>query len=488
MFCIEEATIADLSRAMAAGDITARDLAMRYLRRICALDRRGPCLGSLIELNPDALAIADSLDRQRALGRVAGPLHGIPVVLKDNIATGDRMHTSAGTLALADSYAGRDAPLAARLRAAGAVILGKANLTELANFMARNMPGGYSSRGGQVRNPYGPGRLDPGGSSSGSAAAVAASLCAAAIGTETSGSILSPASANAVVGIKPTVGLVSRTGILPISCSQDTAGPIARTVADAAAVLGVIAGVDPADPATGAGEGLTPPDYTRFCVPGGLKGARIGVPRQVFFDSLPAGQGALVEGMIEALAQAGAVIVDPAEIPTAAQIEHSDVMFYEFKSALNAYLASLPPGAPVRSLADIVAFNRAHSRRCLRFGQAMLVRAERLTSGSLLEPEYIEARARDLRLCRTHGLDAVLDTNRLDAVLFPGAQGCAIAARAGYPSVIVPAGFWESPRGRAPYGVTLTGPAWSEPTLIKLAYGLEQATLRREPPRLPAVV
>lgn len=488
MFRVEEAGIAAMSEAMAGGEVTARELVLRYMRRICAVDRTGPCLGSLIELNPDALAIADSLDRQRALGRLQGPLHGIPVVVKDNIATGDRMHTSAGALALADSYAPRDAAVVARLRSAGALILAKANLTELANFMSKNMPGGYSSRGGQVRNPYGPGRLEPGGSSSGSAVAAAASLCAAAVGTETSGSILSPASANCLVGIKPTVGLVSRAGIVPISCSQDTAGPIARSVADAAALLGAMAGADPADAATGAAEGLAPADYGSFCVAGGLEGARIGVPRQVFFDRISAGQRALVEAMIEALKAAGASVVDPAEIPTAAQIERSDVMLYEFKSSLNAYLASLPAGAPVRSLADIIAFNRAHSRRCLRYGQTVLVRAERLTSGSLLEPEYLEARIRDLRLCRTHGLDAVFEVHGLDAVLFPGTEGCAIAARAGYPSVTIPAGFWQSPRGRAPYGVTLTGPAWSEPTLVRLAYGLEQATLKREAPQLPEAV
>ncbi len=416
-----------------------------------------------------------------------GPLHGIPVVLKDNIDTADRMHTSAGALALAGSYARRDAGLVARLRAAGAVILAKANLTELANFMAKDMPGGYSSRGGQVLNPYGPGRLDPGGSSSGSAVAAAASLCAAAVGTETSGSILSPACANAVVGIKPTVGLVSRSGIVPISYSQDTAGPIARTAADAAALLGALAGPDPRDPATGAAEGLIPQDYASCCAPGGLAGARIGVPRLVFFDRIASGQRALVEEMVGTLRDEGAIVVDPADIPTAAQGTRPDVMLYEFKSAINAYLAELGETAPVRSLADIVAFNRANKRRCLRYGQTVLVRAERLTSGSLLEPEYIEARLRDLRLCRTHGLDAVFETHHLDAVLFPGIEGCAIAARAGYPSVTVPAGFWASPRGRAPYGVTLTGPAWSEPTLIRLAFGLEQATLRREPPTLPEV-
>ena len=483
MFRLEEATIADMRQAMAAGETTARELVLRYLRRISALDRSGPFLGSLIELNPDALAIADSLDRERALGRLRGPLHGIPVVLKDNIDTGDRMHTSAGSLALADSYARDDAALVARLRSAGALILAKANLTEFANFMAKNMPNGYSSRGGQVRNPYGPGRLDPGGSSSGSAVATAANLCAAAVGTETSGSILSPASANALVGIKPTVGLVSRAGIVPICYSQDTAGPIARTVADAAALLGALAGPDPADPATGAAEGLVPSDYTGFCVQDGLDGARIGVPRQVFFDRISNGQRALVEQMIEVLKRQGAVIVDPAEIPTAAQVERSEVMLYEFKSAINAYLASLGGRAHVRSLAEIITFNRAHKSRCLRYGQTTLVRAERLTSGSLLEPEYIEARTRDLRLCRTHGLDAVFELHRLDAVLFPGTEGCALAARAGYPSVTIAAGFWDSPKGRAPYGVTFTGRAWSEPVLIRLAHGLEQATRRREPPQ-----
>jgi amidase len=485
MFRLEEATIAGMRRAMDADETTAHEIVLRTMRRLAAIERGGPCLHALIELNPDALAIADGLDRERELHGPRGPLHGVPVVLKDNIDTADRMHTSAGTLALAASTPRRDAAIVARLRAAGAVILAKANLTELANFMATQMPGGYSARGGQTRNPYGPGRLDPGGSSSGSAVAVAAGLCAAAIGTETSGSILFPASANSVVGIKPTVGLASRTGIVPISPSQDTAGPIARSVADAAAVLGVLAGEDAADPATGAAAGRIGTDYTRYCVDGGLASARIGVPRRVFWDGLAAGQRALMEEMIGALKRQGAVVVDPAEIPTAGQVEHSDVMLYEFKPALNAYLAALGPDSPVRSLADIIAFNRADRRRCLRYGQTVLVRAERLTSGTLLEPEYLEARARDLRLCRTHGVDTALSVHGLDALLFPGAKGCAIAARAGYPSITIPAGFWDSPRGRAPFGVTLTGPAWSEGVLIRLAYGLEQATRRREPPPLP---
>jgi amidase len=484
MFRLEEATIAGMRQAMDADETTAREIVLRTMRRLAAIERSGPCLHALIELNPDALAIADGLDRERELHGPRGPLHGVPVVLKDNIDTADRMHTSAGTLALAASSPRRDAPIVARLRAAGAVILAKANLTEFANFMATHMPGGYSARGGQTRSPYGPGRLDPGGSSSGSAVAVAAGLCAAAIGTETSGSILFPASANSVVGIKPTIGLASRTGIVPISPSQDTPGPMARSVADAAAVLGVLAGEDADDPATGAAAGRIDADYTRYCVEGGLASARIGVPRRVFWDGLAAGQRVLMEEMIVALRREGAVVVDPAEIPTAVQVEHSDVMLYEFKPALNTYLAALGPGSPVRTLADIIAFNRADRRRCLRYGQTVLVRAERLTSGTLLEPEYLEARARDLRLCRTHGIDTALSVHGLDALLFPGAKGCAIAARAGYPSITIPAGFWDSPRGRAPFGVTLTGPAWSEGVLIRLAYGLEQATRRREPPPL----
>ena len=522
---IENASLAELQQGLAAGRAISEALTRAYLARIEAYDRAGPRLNSVREVNPDALAQAASCNR--AGPRPDRPLAGIPILVKDNIATGDRMHTTAGSLALAEARAPRDATLVARLRAAGAVILGKANLTEFANILAIDMPAGYSSLGGQVRNPYAPGHPDersiplvsPGGSSSGSAVAVAAGLCAAAIGTETSGSLLSPAAQNGLVTVKPTVGLLSRAGILPIAHSQDTAGPLTRTVRDAAILLNVLAAPDPRDPATLVQH--RPADYTAFLDPDGLRGARIGVPgdpsdpgNDVYFGKLGFAAGAVMGQAIAVLEALGATVVranlptegwiggpgtemailnrNPESLGRYEPVRRPIVFVYELKHDLNAYLRGWLPDAragstPIRTLADIVAFNRANPDRALRFGQDIFLAAE-ATRGDLSELEYRAARAADLRASRMLGLDAYMDRHRLDAVLFPGASGAAVAAKAGYPSVQVPAGLVVGEIGvpQCPFGATFTGRAWSEPALLRLAYAFEQATLaRRPPPGLP---
>jgi amidase len=421
---LHEATIAELQAAMAAGRLTAAALARHCLARIEAYDRNGPRLNSVLETNPEAVEIAEALDRERATSGARGPLHGIPVLLKDNIATADRLHTSAGSLALADCIAPYDAFLVTRLRAAGAVMLGKANMTEWANYMAIAMPAGYSSRGGQVVNPY-RADLTTGGSSSGSAVAVAAGLCPVSVGTETSGSILSPANHSSVVGIKPTLGLVSRSGIAPIAASQDTAGPFGRTVADAAALLGALTGVDPHDRATRASRRHAPRDYTAFLDENGLAGGRLGVPRAVFFEGLSAGEATMVEAALNALRECGAQLVDPADIPTGRAVAdfRSDVLLYEFRRDLNRWLASLGPATPIESLRDLIRFNEARPREMLRYGQVTLLAAQ--SASGVRAATYVTS---------------------------------------------------------APVGLTFLGRAWSEPTLVRLAHAFEQATRHRRPP------
>ena len=476
---LEAATILDLQAAMDAGELSSRELTMAYLLRIADFNQQGSVLNAVLEINPDAVQIAEGLDAERHKRGPRGPLHGIPVLLKDNVATADKMHTSAGSLALARAYAPEDAFIVRQLRKAGAVVLGKTNMTEWANFMAENMPNGYSSRGGQVLNPYGPGHFDVGGSSSGSGAAMAAAFAAAAVGTETSGSILSPASANSIVGIKPTVGLVSRSGIIPIAHSQDTAGPMARSVADAALLLGCLTGIDERDPATLTSLGRYLSDYTNYLEPGGLVGARIGIPRQPYWEGLSEEQAAIVERAIEALKSCGATVVDGVVVPSAEEQTDYDVLTYEFKPDLNAYLARLGPGVP-RSLLEVIHFNEQHAELTLRHGQSVLLESER-TSGTLTERRYLEARARDLRHARQEGIDAVLGEHDLDALLFPGAKGSGIAAKAGYPSVCVPAGYTAEGE---PFGVTFTGSAFQESILIKLAHAFEQCTKFRVAPIL----
>ena len=491
-FDLEEATIATLQDRMQAGRDTARSLAEKYLARIAAIDRQGPALRSILEINPDALTIADQLDAERRSRGPRGPLHGIPIVIKDNIVTADRMMTTAGSLALEGVKPPADAFIVTRLRNAGAVILGKANLSEWANFRSTRSSSGWSARGGQTRNPYALDR-NPSGSSSGSAVAVASNLAAAAIGTETDGSIVSPAQTNSLVGIKPTVGLVSRTGIVPISHSQDTAGPMARTVADAATLLGALAGADPADEATMSQNGA--PDYSRFLDPDGLRGARIGIVRMGLFGN-HVETDRLAEAAIAVMQARGAVLVDPADIPTIDAFEKAEmeVLLYEFKADLNKYLAWLGPASPVRSLKDLIAFNEARKNEELPyFGQEILTMAE--AKGPLTSAEYTAALALARRSTRELGIDAVMTQYQLDALVaptggpawlidlvngdsgyVPGPSG--IAAVAGYPHITVPAGYFRG----LPVGISFFGRAWSEPTLIKLAYAYEQATKHRRPP------
>jgi amidase len=482
-----EASLLDLQSAMENGELNSEKLVQWYLDRIERYDR---LLNSILELNPDALELARELDRERLTAGSRGPLHGIPVLLKDNIGTADRMHTSAGSIALANWHAERDSGVAARLRAAGAVFLGKTNMTEWANFMSSTMWAGYSSRGGLVLNPHGPGELFVGGSSSGSAAAVAAHLAAAAVGTETSGSIISPASQNNIVGLKPTVGLVSRSGIIPISITQDTAGPMTRTVTDAAVMLGVIAGSDERDAMTASADVRKHADYTVFLRRDGLRGARIGIPRY-YYGKLETHRLAVAEAAIEVLRKEGAILEDPVELPCERTEWDANVMRYEFKKGLNDYLAGLGEDQPVRSLKELIAYNEANAERALRYGQDVLLWAEE-TSGTLTEPEYLASKALNREMARAQGIDYAIDAHRLDALLILGDEDLNdVAARAGYPSITVPGGYAEEgvldPGGyntKGPQGMTFIGKAYSEPTLLRLAYAFEQATRHRRSPIL----
>ena len=490
----QNASLTDLQRAMTDGSLTAQSLATNYLTRIEAMDRRGPMLRAVLELNPDAMAQATALDGERKARGARGPLHGIPVLIKDNIATLDRMNTTAGSLALEGVRVPRDAFIVTRLRSAGAVILGKTNLSEWANFRSTHSSSGWSGRGGQCLNAYALDRT-PCGSSSGSATGVASDFCAVAVGTETDGSIICPSSVQSLVGIKPTIGLVSRSGIVPIAHSQDTAGPMARTVADAAALLTVLAGPDPRDPVTTRHTG-SPTDYTTFLDAAGLKGARIGVARKHFFGNDPR-TDKLMEEAVAAMKSAGAVIIDPADLATTGKYDDSEfeVLLYEFKADLNAYLADLGPASPVRTLADIIAFNEKNADRELRyFGQEIMLMAQK--KGPLTTPAYRKALAGNRRLAGTLGIDALVKQHRLDAIVAPsgappwpvdlvtgdhGAGGASTspAAVAGYPSITVPAGYSFG----LPVGISFFGPAWTEGRLIRLAYAFEQATKLRRPPR-----
>lgn len=483
-FELIEATIAQLQAAMASGELTARQLVLKYFERIADHDKNGLTINSVLEINPDALFIAESLDVERSLQGPRGPMHGIPVLLKDNINTGDKMHTSAGSLALADSFAGEDAFLVTKLREAGAIIMGKANMTEFANFMTNGMPSGYSSRGGQVLNPYNI-STPTGGSSAGSAVAVACNFCTVSVGTETSGSILNPGNLGSIIGIKPTVGLISRSGILPLSNTQDTAGPMARTVRDAVLLLNAMLGKDSSDAAMGTSTGRLHQDYTAFLDPDGLKGARIGIPRDYYFEELTEEQLALFNASVERMRELGATIIDPADIKTAREIKYSSVVLNEFKTSINAYLARLGPGAPMRTLKDIIDFNHAHPVETLRYGQATLIDAEYTTSGTLTEPQYLRDRATDLELCKEQGIDATMKEHRLDALLFPADFGARITSRAGYPSIVVPSGYTSA---GAPFGVTFSAQAYQEPVLIKLAYAFEQHTKVRKAPSLRSFI
>jgi len=492
-FELDEKTIAELQEGMKSGGLTARSIAEKYISRIAAIDKQGPRLNSVIELNPAALTIADALDAERKTKGPRGPLHGIPVLIKDNIATADRMATTAGSLALDGSVPQHDAFIVKQLRDAGAVILGKTNLSEWANFRSTHSTSGWSGRGGLTRNPYALDR-NPCGSSSGSGVAVSANLCSVAIGTETDGSIVCPATTNGIVGIKPTVGLVSRSGIIPIAHSQDTAGPMARTVADAAILLGSITGVDPQDAPASESNGKSFTDYTRFLDPNGLKGARIGVARKYFGFSDEVDR--LMNDAIEVMKRSGATVIDPVDLALSKEYEDSEleVLLYEFKSDLNKYLSELGPKAPFHSLKEIIEFNEKNrSREMPYFGQELFLKAE--AKGPLTSPDYLKAVEKNRRLSRIQGIDAVINKDRLDAIVAPTGGpswttdlvngdhftggSSTPAAVAGYPNINVPAGFIHG----LPVGISFFGAAYSEPALIKLAYAFEQATRHRRAPR-----
>jgi amidase len=485
----EEETLAGLRASMASGAITARALTEAYLARIEAID---PELRSVVELNPDALEIADAMDEERRAGNARGPLHGVPVLVKDNIDTADRMRTTAGSLALGEVTPARDAFVVERIRDAGAVILGKANLSEWANFRSERSTSGWSARGGQCRNPFAPKR-SPCGSSSGSAVAVSANLCAVAIGTETDGSIICPSSINGIVGIKPTLGLVSRSGVIPVAHSQDTAGPMARTVADAAALLAALVGVDERDPATAVAR--VEPDYAAFVDRDGLRGARIGAARNLagFNDRVDR----LFDEALDAMRELGAEIVDPADVPHNDELDDPEyeVLLYEFKTDIEAYLAALGPSQPYRTLADLIVFNREHAEEEMPFfGQEVFEKA--VEKGPIIEPAYLEALATCRRLARDEGLDAAFAEHRLDAIVAPSNQPAWLidhangdhhvggdstpAAIAGYPNLTVPMGLAFD----VPIGVSFMGKPWSEGTLIRFASAFEHHTAHRRSPSL----
>jgi amidase len=499
-FALEEATIDDLQARMRDGRETSQTLVRQYLARIDAIDQRGPAINSVIELNPDAMSVAAQMDSERKAGKVRGPLHGIPMLIKDNIDTADKMHTTAGSLALADNIAARDSFVAERLRAAGAVIIGKTNLSEWANFRSTHSSSGWSGRGGQTRNPYALDRT-PSGSSSGSGSATASNCCAAAIGTETDGSVTSPSAAAGLVGIKPTVGLVSRAGIIPIAHSQDTAGPMARTVRDAAILLGALTGVDSRDAATRASAGHSRTDYTSALSKDGLRGARIGVARN-HYTGYSAETDKVFEQALDLMRKQGATIVDPADIANAGKTDDSefDLLLYEFKTDLNAYLSQTPANVKVKSLADVIAFNTRNASRELRyFGQEIMDQAQK--KGPLTEKKYLDELASNRRMMGAQGIDATVAKFKLDAVVAPtqgpaalidlvngdpggGGSFTAPAAVAGYPHITVPMGVVRG----LPVGLSFVGPAWSEATLLKLAYAFEQAAPARRKPTFAATV
>jgi amidase len=489
---LDELGLAALQKDLESGKYTSRRLVELYLSRVDAIDRHGPALNAIIEVNPEALAIADRMDAERKAKGPRGLLHGIPLLIKDNIATADRMQTTAGSLALLGSVPPNDSAVAAKLRAAGAVIMGKTNLSEWANLRSTHSTSGWSGRGGLTKNPYALDR-NPSGSSSGSATAVASNLCAVAVGSETDGSIVSPSNNCGIVGIKPTVGLIARTGIIPISHTQDTAGPMTRSVADAAALLTVLAGVEPHDRASVAAQEHSQPDYTKFLDANGLRGSRIGVVRKYagFNDEVDR----LLNEAIDAIKHGGAEIIDPVEIPTIGKFDDAElqVLLYEFKADLNHYLAWLGSNTQVQTLADVIKFNDAHREQEMPyFGQDLLLQAE--AKGPLSTPEYVRALEECRRQSRAEGIDAAMDKFKLDALIAPTGGpawttdllngdhtvggSSTLAAVAGYPNINVPMGFTFG----MPVGISFFGRAWSEPILIKLAFAYEQLTKVRKPP------
>ncbi len=496
-FELDEVTIADLQKAMQSGQMTAYSLTEKYLARIQDIDKAGPKINAIIEVNPEALSIADALDKERKEKGPRGPMHGIPIVIKDNIDTADRMSTTAGSLALLDSRPLKDAFVAAQLRKAGAVILGKTNLSEWANIRSSHSTSGWSGRGGLTRNPYALDR-NPCGSSSGTGAAVSANLAAVGLGTETDGSVVCPSSVNGICGLKPTVGLVSRSGIIPISHSQDTAGPMARTVRDLATLLNAIVGIDDEDGATAASRGKARPDYTKYLNGDGLKGARLGIVRKYFGFNDAVDD--LMNKLIGEMKAAGAEIVDPADIPSIGRFDDSEltVFLYELKADLAAYFARLGPNAPMKSLKDVIDFNeRNRDKEMPYFGQDLFVKSEQ--KGPLTSKEYLDALAKNHRLTRAGGIDLVMNKYKLDALVAPTSGPAWLtdlingdhvaggssntAAVAGYPDITVPAGFDFG----LPIGISFFGRTWSEPTLLKIAYAFEQLTKARQKPEFRAV-
>ena len=480
-FFTEELTVKEIQEAMDNGEITSKELVMYYLHRIAKYDQDGPKINSMLEINPEAIFIAEALDNERKLKGVRGPLHGIPVVLKDNIETCDSMHTSAGTIVLENYLANQDAFLVEKLRKAGAVILGKANMTELANGMSSEMWAGYSSRGGQTLNPYGDPNLFVGGSSSGSAVSVASNFTILSVGTETDASILSPAIQNSVVGIKPTVGLISRSGIIPFTYSQDTAGPFARTVEDAAILLSVLTGIDEKDVATYKGEGRLQQDYTSYLNSDGLRGTKIGIFHNAPKEYYESGEydEHLFKKAVQVLVEQGANVIEDIEIPSIHREWNWGVSLYELKHSLDNYLAKLPSHIPVHSILELIEFNKNIEEKSLKYGQDKLENRVRFPN-TLRNPEYLNSKLEDLYFSQEQGIDYALKKYELDAIVFPSYIGSTISAKAGYPSIAVPAGYMNSGR---PFGLTFSGTAFSEGNLIKIAFAFEQATKFRKAPQ-----
>ena len=470
---LEEATIRDMQVKMEKGDISSEELVIMYLETI---KEKNSNINAILELNARALQIARSLDDERRTGKVRSFLHGIPVLLKDNMDTADSMHTTCGSIALQNHYAENDAFLVKQLREAGAVILGKTNMTEWANFMSDKMKNGWSSRGGQVNNPYG--LFDVGGSSSGAAAAIAANMGAVAIGTETSGSIINPSAQNSLVGIKPTVGAISRSGIIPLSFTQDTPGPMARSVEDAALTFGLMVGVDETDPVTRGAERFENVDWQSTLDTNALKGKRIGVARTIFEREISTERQTLFNETLRTLESLGAEVIDHVDLGTMENDLFYTVLLYEFKVALNEYLAKTSPTNPIRSLADIIRFNNEHCEETLAYGQVMLEKVER-TSGTLTEPEYSNALLTNHHLAGEIALDKAFVEHKIDALVFPQDHGCSFSAAAGRPAVTVPAAFSKAGE---PFGITFCGEAFSEPELIGYAYAFEQKTKARRKP------
>ena len=493
-FELNEVSISELQQKIKGNQYNAQELVKTYLERIDQIDKKGPAINSIIEVNPDAMDIARKLDEELKAGKSRGPLHGVPVVIKDNIDTADKMKTSAGSLALANSVAPKDSFVAQKLREAGAIIIAKTNLSEWANIRSSHSTSGWSGRGGLTKNPY---ALDRNacGSSSGTGAAIAANLAIAGIGTETDGSIVCPSTHNSLVGIKPTVGLISRSGIIPISHSQDTAGPMTRNVTDAAILLGALTGIDPRDTATNASQGKGYTDYTKFLDAKGLNGMRIGVARNFF--GINERTDKLITDAIDVMKKNGAVIIDPADIAHTNEYDESEILLYELKADLNAYLATLGPGAAVKTLKDIIDFNEQNRDTELKhFGQDLFIKAQE--KGPLTDKAYLDALAKNQRLSRAEGIDAIMDKEKLDAMIAPSGGTAWLtdfingdhfsggysspSAVAGYPHITVPAGYIHG----LPIGLSIFGRAWSEPVLIKIAYAYEQATQHRRRPEFLA--